>query len=179
MSFQRHGWIKTGSARRVGTAAHGRSPTLAAGVLSIAVLVIATVASLLIPTAARAACSYDMNGVGYDCPEGGGYHPPASRPSARDQRGSNDEDPEAEQRAAQYNQTWSQASAAFEAKNYALALQLYEQAVALNPGPAGKGNIDFVKGLMAWSSDPRSALAFFPGSAALSRSVRRPGKRTT
>ena len=91
----------------------------AAGVLSIAVLVIATVASLLIPTAARAACSYDMNGVGYDCPEGGGYHPPASRPSARDQRGSNDEDPEAEQRAAQYNQTWSQASAAFEAKNYA------------------------------------------------------------
>lgn len=102
------------------------------------------------------------------CPNGGwggsGPRPacgggPAPRPPSvyRPNPGPSASDAE----AARYNEIWSQAQAAFAAKNYALALQLYEQAVALNPGPAGKGNIEFVKGLMAWNSDPRSALAFF------------------
>lgn len=63
--------------------------------------------------------------------------------------------------AARYNEIWSQAQAAFAAKNYPLALQLYQQAVALRPGPAGEGNIDLVEGVMAWSSAPRAALGYF------------------
>jgi hypothetical protein len=100
------------------------------------------------------------------CPQGGwggsgprpncGAHP-APRPSPyRRSSGPSADDAEIQR----YNQLWSQAQAAFADKNYALALSLFQQAEAMRNGPAAKANIALVQALIAWSSDPRAALAY-------------------
>jgi hypothetical protein len=128
-------------------------------------LCLALLASTLlpVPVAAQSGCYYGgSSGIPRGCAVGA---PPASvRPAPVERfRNPDNSDAEEAQKTAQYNQLRNQASVAFDAKNYALALQLYEQALSLRDGPATRANIALVKAMMAWYSDPRAALAYLQG----------------